>query len=59
MDYYYYKKSLQVKIQPRDYFFRFVELFDSAQFEEAALLAASSPGGVLRNLDIMEMFEGE
>ncbi|XP_024916515.1 clathrin heavy chain linker domain-containing protein 1 isoform X2 [Cynoglossus semilaevis] len=37
---------------------RFVELFDSAQFEEAALLAASSPGGVLRNLDIMEMFEG-
>ncbi|XP_044071287.1 clathrin heavy chain linker domain-containing protein 1-like isoform X2 [Siniperca chuatsi] len=37
---------------------RFIELFDSAQYEEAALLAARSPRGVLRNLDTMEMFKG-
>lgn len=37
---------------------RFVELFDSAQYEEAALFAARSPRGVLRNLNIMEMFKG-
>lgn len=37
---------------------RFIELFDSAQYEEAALLAARSPRGVLRNLDTMDMFKG-
>lgn len=37
---------------------RFIELFDSAQYEDAALLAARSPRGVLRNLDTMEMFKG-
>uniref|UniRef100_A0A3Q3E444 Translin-associated factor X-interacting protein 1 N-terminal domain-containing protein n=1 Tax=Labrus bergylta TaxID=56723 RepID=A0A3Q3E444_9LABR len=36
----------------------FVELFDSAQYEEAALHAARSPRGVLRNLDTMNMFKG-
>ncbi|XP_031729626.1 clathrin heavy chain linker domain-containing protein 1 isoform X1 [Anarrhichthys ocellatus] len=41
-----------------DYLNRFIELFDSAQYEEAALLAARSPRGVLRNLDTMEMFKG-
>ncbi|GAA6230817.1 clathrin heavy chain linker domain-containing protein 1 [Lates japonicus] len=41
-----------------DYLDRFVELFDSAQYEEAALFAARSPRGVLRNLNIMEMFKG-
>ncbi|XP_041803069.1 clathrin heavy chain linker domain-containing protein 1-like [Chelmon rostratus] len=41
-----------------DYLDRFMELFDSAQYEEAALLAARSPRGVLRNLDTMELFEG-
>ncbi|TNN54331.1 Clathrin heavy chain linker domain-containing protein 1 [Liparis tanakae] len=40
------------------YLNRFVELFDSAQYEEAALVAARSPRGVLRNLDTMEMFKG-
>lgn len=37
---------------------RFVELFESAQYEDAAFHAARSPRGVLRNLHIMEMFEG-
>ncbi|KAL3050660.1 hypothetical protein OYC64_012641 [Pagothenia borchgrevinki] len=37
---------------------RFLELFDSARYEEAALLAARSPRGVLRNQDTMEMFKG-
>ncbi|XP_041645775.1 clathrin heavy chain linker domain-containing protein 1-like [Cheilinus undulatus] len=37
---------------------KFIELFDSAQYEEAALHAARSPRGVLRNLDTMEMFKG-
>ncbi|KAM8860293.1 clathrin heavy chain linker domain-containing protein 1-like [Spinachia spinachia] len=41
-----------------EYLSRFIELFDSAQYEEAALHAARSPRGVLRNLDIMEMFKG-
>ncbi|KAM9847992.1 clathrin heavy chain linker domain-containing protein 1-like [Aulostomus maculatus] len=41
-----------------DYLQRFMRLFDSAQYEEAALLAARSPRRVLRNLDIMEMFQG-
>ncbi|XP_076598812.1 clathrin heavy chain linker domain-containing protein 1-like [Chaetodon auriga] len=41
-----------------DYLDRFMELFDSAQYEEAALLAARSPRGVLRSLDTMEMFKG-
>ncbi|XP_071329544.1 clathrin heavy chain linker domain-containing protein 1-like isoform X2 [Trachinotus anak] len=36
---------------------RFIELFDSAQYEEAALLAARSPGGVLRSLHTMTMFK--
>ncbi|KAF3841785.1 hypothetical protein F7725_023736, partial [Dissostichus mawsoni] len=35
------------------------DLFDSAQYEEAALLAARSPRGVLRNLDTMEMERDE
>ncbi|XP_068423286.1 clathrin heavy chain linker domain-containing protein 1-like [Clinocottus analis] len=42
----------------RDYLNRFIELLDSAQYEEAALLAARSPRGALRNLDTMEMFKG-
>ncbi|KAK5854308.1 hypothetical protein PBY51_015390 [Eleginops maclovinus] len=41
-----------------DHLDRFLELFDSAQYEEAAVLAARSPRGVLRNLDTMEMFKG-
>ncbi|KAG8000310.1 Clathrin heavy chain linker domain-containing protein 1 [Nibea albiflora] len=41
-----------------DYLHRFTELFDSARYEEAALHAARSPRGFLRNLDIMEMFKG-
>ncbi|XP_039996141.1 clathrin heavy chain linker domain-containing protein 1-like [Xiphias gladius] len=41
-----------------DYLDRFIQLFHSAQYEEAALLAARSPRGVLRNLDTMEMFKG-
>ncbi|XP_059215129.1 clathrin heavy chain linker domain-containing protein 1-like [Centropristis striata] len=41
-----------------DHLDRFMKLFDSAQYEEAALLAARSPRGVLRNLDTMEMFKG-
>ncbi|XP_029926014.1 clathrin heavy chain linker domain-containing protein 1-like [Myripristis murdjan] len=39
-----------------DYLDRFLSLFEAAQYEEAALLAACSPRGVLRNLDTMEMF---
>ncbi|CAB1460230.1 unnamed protein product [Pleuronectes platessa] len=41
-----------------DYLDRFTELFDSAQYEDAALVAARSPQGVLRNVDTMEMFKG-
>ncbi|XP_029306375.1 clathrin heavy chain linker domain-containing protein 1-like isoform X2 [Cottoperca gobio] len=41
-----------------DHLDRFIELFDSAQYEDAAFLAARSPRGVLRNLDTMEMFQG-
>ncbi|XP_037637294.1 clathrin heavy chain linker domain-containing protein 1-like [Sebastes umbrosus] len=41
-----------------DYLNRFIELFDSAQYEEAALLAAGSPRGVLRNLETMVLFKG-
>ncbi|KAK2824701.1 hypothetical protein Q5P01_021876 [Channa striata] len=41
-----------------DYLHRFIELFDSAQYEDAALLAARSPRGVLRNLDTLDMFKG-
>ncbi|AWP14659.1 putative clathrin heavy chain linker domain-containing protein 1 [Scophthalmus maximus] len=41
-----------------DHLDRFNELFESAQYEDAALVAARSPGGVLRNLDTMEMFQG-
>ncbi|XP_060943730.1 clathrin heavy chain linker domain-containing protein 1-like [Limanda limanda] len=41
-----------------DHLDRFIELFDSAQYEDAALVAARSPQGVLRNVDTMEMFKG-
>ncbi|KAM4591918.1 clathrin heavy chain linker domain-containing protein 1-like [Odontesthes bonariensis] len=41
-----------------DHLSRFLELFASARFEEAALHAARSPRGVLRNLDTMQMFTG-
>ncbi|XP_040906295.1 clathrin heavy chain linker domain-containing protein 1-like, partial [Toxotes jaculatrix] len=41
-----------------DYLDRFIGLFQLAQYEEAALIAARSPRGVLRNLDTMEMFKG-
>ncbi|KAI3363535.1 hypothetical protein L3Q82_012129 [Scortum barcoo] len=41
-----------------DHLDRFIKLFDSAQYEEAALIAARSPWGVLRTLDTMEMFKG-
>ncbi|XP_035028111.2 clathrin heavy chain linker domain-containing protein 1-like [Hippoglossus stenolepis] len=41
-----------------DYLDRFIELFDSAQYEDAALVAARSPQGVLRNVHTMEMFKG-
>ncbi|XP_074532438.1 clathrin heavy chain linker domain-containing protein 1-like [Halichoeres trimaculatus] len=42
----------------KDYLDRFMELFDAAKYEEAALHAARSPRGVLRNLNTMEMFRG-
>uniref|UniRef100_A0A3P9H5L4 Translin-associated factor X-interacting protein 1 N-terminal domain-containing protein n=1 Tax=Oryzias latipes TaxID=8090 RepID=A0A3P9H5L4_ORYLA len=38
---------------------RFLQLFDSGQYKDAALHAARSPGGILRNLDVMEMFAGD
>ncbi|CAJ1066883.1 LOW QUALITY PROTEIN: clathrin heavy chain linker domain-containing protein 1-like [Xyrichtys novacula] len=41
-----------------DYLNRFLELFEAAEYEEAALHAARSPQGILRNLDIMGMFKG-
>lgn len=41
-----------------DYLDRFVELFDSCQYEEAALHAAHSPHGVLRNVQTINMFKG-
>lgn len=41
-----------------DYLDRFLELFESAQYEDAALSAARAPRGVLRNIDTMEMFKG-
>lgn len=37
----------------------FVQLCDAAQYEDAALLAARAPRGVLRNCDTMKLFEGE
>lgn len=37
---------------------RFLELFELAQYEDAALIAARAPRGVLRNIDTMEMFKG-
>ncbi|TKS85883.1 Clathrin heavy chain linker domain-containing protein 1 [Collichthys lucidus] len=40
-----------------EYLHRFTELFDSARYEEAALHAARSPRGFLRNLDTMKMFK--
>ncbi|KAM3862865.1 clathrin heavy chain linker domain-containing protein 1-like [Diretmus argenteus] len=40
-----------------DYLKRFVEAFEAGQFEDAALLAARSPHGVLRNTKTMEMFK--
>ncbi|XP_037554068.1 clathrin heavy chain linker domain-containing protein 1-like [Nematolebias whitei] len=41
-----------------DHLNRFVELFKSARYEEAALHAARAPGGVLRSSVTMEMFKG-
>ncbi|MED6271031.1 hypothetical protein CHARACLAT_016174 [Characodon lateralis] len=41
-----------------DHLDRFLELFEAAQYEAAALHAARSPGGILRNSNTMEMFEG-
>ncbi|KAL3971632.1 electron transfer flavoprotein alpha subunit [Sarotherodon galilaeus] len=41
-----------------DYLDRFLKLFESAQYEDAALIAARAPRGVLRNIDTMEMFKG-
>ncbi|XP_058508365.1 clathrin heavy chain linker domain-containing protein 1-like [Solea solea] len=41
-----------------DHVIRFMEFLSSAQYEDAALLAARSPQGVLRNLDVMELFKG-
>ncbi|XP_041866648.1 clathrin heavy chain linker domain-containing protein 1-like isoform X2 [Melanotaenia boesemani] len=40
----------------KDFLDRFVKLFDSARYEDAALHAARSPQGILRNLDTMGMF---
>ncbi|XP_054874762.1 LOW QUALITY PROTEIN: clathrin heavy chain linker domain-containing protein 1 [Amphiprion ocellaris] len=51
-------KGLDESILLRAHLDRFMELFDSAQYEEAAVLAARNPPGVLRNLDTMEMFKG-
>ncbi|XP_026211434.1 clathrin heavy chain linker domain-containing protein 1 isoform X2 [Anabas testudineus] len=41
-----------------EYLHRFIELFDLAQYEEAALLAARSPRGVMRSINTMDMFKG-
>uniref|UniRef100_UPI0037E8C617 clathrin heavy chain linker domain-containing protein 1-like n=1 Tax=Semicossyphus pulcher TaxID=241346 RepID=UPI0037E8C617 len=41
-----------------DYLDRFIELLDAAEYEEAALHAARSPRGVLRNVDTMDVFKG-
>ncbi|XP_070697703.1 clathrin heavy chain linker domain-containing protein 1-like [Pempheris klunzingeri] len=41
-----------------DYLDRYIDVFDSAQYEEAALLAARAPRGILRNIDTMKMFKG-
>ncbi|XP_051815596.1 clathrin heavy chain linker domain-containing protein 1 isoform X2 [Acanthochromis polyacanthus] len=51
-------KGLDESALLRAHLDRFMELFDSAQFEEAAVLAARNPPGVLRNLNTMEMFKG-
>ncbi|XP_055018431.1 clathrin heavy chain linker domain-containing protein 1 [Boleophthalmus pectinirostris] len=40
-----------------EYLNRFVDLFDSAQYKEAALQAAHSPRGLLRNLHTVHMFK--
>ncbi|XP_033836027.1 clathrin heavy chain linker domain-containing protein 1-like [Periophthalmus magnuspinnatus] len=40
-----------------EYLDRFVELFDSAQYEEAAQQAAHCPRGLLRNLHTLNMFK--
>ncbi|XP_073337940.1 clathrin heavy chain linker domain-containing protein 1-like [Pagrus major] len=40
------------------YLDRFIELLDSARYEDAALIAARCPQGVLRNLDTSDMFRG-
>ncbi|KAF6727577.1 Clathrin heavy chain linker domain-containing protein 1 [Oryzias melastigma] len=37
---------------------RFLQLFGSGRYREAALHAARTPGGILRNPDVMEMFAG-
>lgn len=38
---------------------RFLQLFGSGRYREAALHAARTPGGILRNPDVMEMFAGD
>ncbi|XP_058241181.1 clathrin heavy chain linker domain-containing protein 1-like isoform X2 [Hemibagrus wyckioides] len=40
-----------------DYVERFVQLFQSGDYETAAFHAATSPHGVLRNIDVLEKFK--
>ncbi|XP_024153273.1 clathrin heavy chain linker domain-containing protein 1 isoform X2 [Oryzias melastigma] len=44
--------------QTDDHLLRFLQLFGSGRYREAALHAARTPGGILRNPDVMEMFAG-
>lgn len=37
---------------------RFVKLFESSDYETAAFHAATSPHGVLRNINVLEKFKG-
>ncbi|XP_038607468.1 clathrin heavy chain linker domain-containing protein 1, partial [Tachyglossus aculeatus] len=41
-----------------DYIERFHELFSQGQYEVAALFAINSPRGILRNIEIMNIFKG-
>uniref|UniRef100_F7FRC9 Clathrin heavy chain linker domain-containing protein 1 n=1 Tax=Ornithorhynchus anatinus TaxID=9258 RepID=F7FRC9_ORNAN len=41
-----------------DYLERFHELFSQGQYEVAALFAINSPRGILRNIEIMNIFKG-
>ncbi|XP_068184102.1 clathrin heavy chain linker domain-containing protein 1-like [Antennarius striatus] len=43
--------------QLSDHLDRFSDLLEAGRYGEAAQVAAGCPGGVLRNLDVMEMFE--